>query len=152
MPNYLHFKDERCNLCGGTGIPVACLDRKHIGYKPDQAHGYHIGNHSCKAKNISRPAEHFSKVLLATPSAILSTLRERKPWSDAKRKVSEASNRKTISNEKIKQKKSLEPLGTSFDEVIMFKQYADEHDIFLLLRQYVLKTSKSKMELAFKMC
>ena len=67
------------------------------------------------------------------------------------------SNRKTISNEKIKQKKRLEPLGTSFDAVIRFKQYADEHDMFLLndidlSKQYVFKTSKSKMELASKMC
>ena len=98
----------------------------------------------------------------ATPSEIqttpiLSALRERKPWSDVKRKVAEVSNRKTISNEKIKLKKSLEPLGTSFDAVIRFKQYVDEYDIFLfydtaLSKQYVFKTSKSKIELAFKMC
>ena len=136
VPNYLHFNDERCNICGATGIPVTCLARKYIAYKLDQAHIYHIGNHSCKAKNISHPVEHASKVLLTTPSAtpseiqttaILSALRERKPWSDVKRKVAEVSNRKTISNEKIKQKKSLEPLGTSFDAVIRFKQIADEH-------------------------
>ena len=119
-----------------------------------------------RQKNISLPAEHVSKVLLTTPSAtpsdnqtaaILSALRKRKPWSDVKRKVAEVRNRQTILNEKIKQKKSLEQLGTSFDAVIRFKQHVDEHDIFLLYdndlsKQYVFKTSKSKMELAFKMC
>ena len=47
MPNYLHLKDEMCNICGATRIPVACLARKDIAYKRDQAHIYHIGNHSC---------------------------------------------------------------------------------------------------------
>ena len=116
MPNYLHFKDERCNVCGATGIPVACLARKYIAYKRDEAHIYHIGNHSCKAKNISRPAKHVSKVLLTTPSAtpseiqttaILSALRERKPWSDVKRKIAEVRNRKTISIEKISRRRVL---------------------------------------------
>ena len=46
VPSYLHFKDERCNICGATGIPVACLARKYIAYKRDQAHTYHIENHS----------------------------------------------------------------------------------------------------------
>ena len=77
--------------------------------------------------------------MLTTPSAapseiqttaILSALRERKLWSDVKRKVADVSNRETISNEKIKHKNSLEPLCTSFDAVMKFKQCADEHDIF----------------------
>ena len=116
VPNYLHFKDERYNICGATGIPVACLARKYIAYKRDEAHICHIANHSGEAKNISRPAEHVSKVLLTTPSAtpseiqttaILSALREHKPWSDVKRKVAEISNRKTISNEKISRRRVL---------------------------------------------
>ena len=85
MLSYLHFKDERCNICGATGIPVTCLARKYITYKRDQTHIYHIGNHSCKSKNMSHPAKHVSKVLLTTRSAapseiqttaILSALRE----------------------------------------------------------------------------
>ena len=33
VPNYLHFKDEMCNICGATRIPVTCLARKYMAYK-----------------------------------------------------------------------------------------------------------------------
>ena len=64
------------------------FSQKVYTYKHDQAHIYHIGNHSSKTKNIPCPAEHVLKVLLTTPSAapfeihttvILSALRKRKP-------------------------------------------------------------------------
>ena len=38
VPSYLHFKDERRNICGTTGTPVACIGRKYIAHKHDQAH------------------------------------------------------------------------------------------------------------------
>ena len=95
----------------------------------------------------------------ATPSdiqitAILSAQRECKPWPDAKRKVAKVNNRKTILNEKIKQKKSLEPVGTSFHVVIEFRQYVDKLDIFLMYDTDLVKivsfqVSKTKMGLVF---
>ena len=42
------------------------------------------------------------------------------------------------------QKNSLEPVGTSFDAVISFKQYIDERYIFLVSKQYVLRFQKPK--------
>lgn len=55
VSDYLHFKEDRLDICGATGIPVACLARKCIAHKFYQAHIYHSGNHLCKVKNISHP-------------------------------------------------------------------------------------------------
>ena len=59
-------------------------------------------------------------------------------------------NTKDISNEKIKQKKVLQPDGTSFAGIENLKSWTDQTDKYLIYKitineEYVFKTSKQKL-------
>lgn len=142
-----------CILMIKFNIPVACSARKYLSYKRDQENIDQKENYSYMAKIISRAAEHVSKVLLTTPSVIPSDIytdpitsehREPKPWCKIKSCWSKHHKNNLEWKKRTMQKNSLEPVGTSFDAVISFKQYIDERYIFLVSKQYVLRFQKPK--------
>ena len=76
-------------------------------------------------------------------SVILKAIRERRPWKGVMSITDVVCNTKDISNEKIIQKKVLQPDGTSFagkDKYLIYKISINE--------EYVFKTSKQKLLLA----
>ena len=96
-----------------------------------------------------------------TPRAIQSTsitanLRLRKNWQEVEKNIKKVGNVKALSNEKVKQKKVLQPDGVSFKAIKELKAYTDLQDPFLILsingsQQSIFKTSTSKMKIALEM-
>lgn len=89
-------------------------------------------------------------------SVVLTAIRERKPMTEIKEIAAKVSNLKSISNEKIKQKKEAAKKGDHFDSVIDLKEWVNESDKFLIYRvdqcqQLVFKSSKAKLKLAKNM-
>ena len=74
-------------------------------------------------------------------TAILLAMRSRKSWQVIDMIV------KKMTNEKIKQKRQIEPHGPSYAALCEYKKYTDQKDPFLLHNinenhQYCFKTSK----------
>ena len=61
-------------------------------------------------------------------NAILKLMRQRKNWQDIEKTVKSVLSEKVTSNEKIKQRKYIEPLGTGFDAVKEYKKFPDKKD------------------------
>ena len=53
---------------------------------------------------------------------------ERRSWAEIKRTVKPVTNKKAISNEKIKQRQKMQPLGISFIAVKDYKEFIDMDD------------------------
>ena len=94
---------------------------------------FHAGIHSCTSKT-QRPTDVIQGVLSTDlnikPSAIqspvvLRAIRERKPWKEVMSITQVVCNKKDISNKKIKQKKVLQPHGTSFAGIKNLKSWTD---------------------------
>ena len=90
-------------------------------------------------------------------TAILSAMTSRKSWQEINMIIKKMTDKKTISNEKIKQKRQIEPHGTSYAALCEYKKNTDQKDSFLLHtisenHQYYFKTSKQKMIMANEMC
>ena len=90
-------------------------------------------------------------------TAILSAMKSRKSWQEIDMIVKKMTDKKAISNEKIKQKRQIELHGTSYAALCEYKKYTDQKDLFLLHtinenHQYCFKTSKQKMIMANEMC
>jgi hypothetical protein len=164
--NQLKFdKNNCCSFCLATAKQVLCKARKYIATRELSAHIYHFGKHSCQAKVVvKRQSDLVSQALNANPnvkpsviqsSAILSAMRSRSSFSDVRTIVSKVADKKSISNEKIKQKKKQNP-GTAYDAVRSFKKYTDTEDKFFVYlidegRQIVFKTSSANMKMAYEM-
>ena len=83
-------------------------------------------------------------------------MRNRKSWDQVGKTIKKVSSTKLISNEKVRQKKTLQPDGEGFSAVKGLKTYTDQKDIFLIYdinenEQYVFKTSLRKMKIARRM-
>ena len=94
----------------------------------------------------TRPVEIQSNI-------ILSDLRSKKGWEEVKKTVKKVTNIRNISNEKVKQKKTTQPRGQSFEAIHELKDYVSENDKYLIYEinensQYVFKTSRQKLLLA----
>ena len=90
-------------------------------------------------------------------NAILKLMRQRKNWQDIEKTVKFVLSEKVTSNEKIKQRKYIEPLGTGFDVVKEYKKFIDKKDQLYVYKidenqQILLETSSIKMKLANAMC
>ena len=88
----------------------------------------------------TRPAEIQSNI-------ILSDLRSKKGWEEVKKTVKKVTNIRNISNEKVKQKKTIQPRGQSFEAIHELKDYVSENDKYLIYEinensQYVFETSR----------
>ena len=86
-------------------------------------------------------------------NAILRDIRARKEWDDVNTTIKQVACKKTISNEKIKQTKSIYEHGFEYKAVKDFKDYMDKKDKFLVYEineneHYVFKSSKSKLKMA----
>ena len=76
-----------------------------------------------------QPSEIVNKALSLDPSpsniqssAVLTVLRKRKSWSEVKDITAKVTNRKIISNVKIRQRKVFQPKGNSFNGVQELKK------------------------------
>ena len=86
-------------------------------------------------------------------NAILKLVRQRKNWQDIEKTVKFALSEKATSNEKIKQRKYIETLGTGFDAVKEYKKFPDQKDQLYVYKinenqQILFGTSSVKMKLA----
>ena len=86
-------------------------------------------------------------------TAIISVIRQRKSWNDIMTTTKNVKSCHLISDEKKKQRKTIEPQGYGFHAVISLKRFTDEKDTLLLYEisenaQYVFKSSSSKMYIA----
>ena len=86
-------------------------------------------------------------------SVILKAIRGRRPWKEVMSITDVVCNTKDISNEKIKQKKVLQPDGTSFAGIENLKSWTDQTDEYLIYKisiveENIFKTSKKKLLLA----
>lgn len=165
--NRLQFaKDGCCLVCGALSTKVACPGRKYIAVKGKHTYVYHCGEHTCAVKKLaSREPTIVTGAVGIDPSVkpstiqtnfIVSALREKRSWEEVDEVVKRVSNRKSLSNEKCKQKKKLEPNGSGFVAVKTYKAYTDKKDEMLVYyadenEQVVFKTSRLKMEIAAKM-
>ena len=64
--------------------------------------------------------------------------------------MKKVTNIRNISNEKVKQKKTIQPRGQSFEAIHELKDYVSENDKYLIYEinensQYVFKTSRQKL-------
>ena len=80
-------------------------------------------------------------------------MRERRSWAEIKKTVKSVTNKKAISNEKIKQRQKMQPLGTSFLAVKNHKGFTAMGDELYVYKvnekeQIIFKTSSFKMKLA----
>ena len=137
--NKLKFslKDNICHICGTYGTEIPCPARKYIATFKKTAHVYHYGKHTCQAKQIIDNSELVSQALMVSPTVkpsaiqagvVLNALRARKPWIEVKREAMKATDKKKLSNEKVKQQKKLNPYGFGFEAVKDLKQYTDMND------------------------
>ena len=83
-------------------------------------------------------------------SVILKAIRERRPRKEIISITDIVWITKDISNEKNKQKKVLQPDGTSFAGIENLKSWTDQTDKYLIYKitineEYVFKTSKQKL-------
>lgn len=79
----------------------------------------------------------------------MSDLRSRKGWEEVKKTVKKVKNR-NISNEKAKQKKTIQPKGQGFEAIHELNDYISENDKYLIYKidensQYGLKTSRQNL-------
>ena len=89
-------------------------------------------------------------------SSILSGIRKRKSWVEISKVVEKVTDKKTIYNEKLKQKRIMQLCGNKFKAIEEYKQYADQKDNFLVYKvdenkEIVFRSSVVKMEIATKM-
>ena len=173
LKEFRHFncvsfdKDGLCQYCFASGTFKECEARKYIAFSSEnKATVYHYGNHSCQAKGVNhRPGNVVKKAISQNIStkpsqiqsmAILSDLRARKDWSEVRKTVRAVSSVKTISNEKQKQKKIMQPNGNGFDAIVELKKYTDKQDPFMINvisanKEFIFKTSTEQMKIAARM-
>ena len=162
--NFDHCKC--CKFCGALGENVECPARKYTAFRGQEAHIYHVGKHTCLAKATeARPVELVSKSMAVNPNAkpaaiqgnaILTEMRNRKPWSEVESIVKKVANKRAVANEKAKQKRQILPKGVNFNAVSEYKKSTDEKDSFLVYEvdennQVIFKTSRTKMNIANEM-
>ncbi|XP_066927735.1 uncharacterized protein [Clytia hemisphaerica] len=167
-PNRNRFKRKNiCEYCEGIGDYTPCSARKYTAFRSDsEAYVYHIGLHTCYAKQQhNRPASIVQEAVQRDANvrprqiqtmSILSDLRARKNWSEVESNARKVLNVKNLSNEKIKQKKVMEPHGGSFEAVRNLKTYTDTQDPLLIKtidenNELVFKTSTLEMKIAKNM-
>ena len=67
-------------------------------------------------------------------NSILSAIRKIKSWVEIGKVVEKVTDEKTISNEKLKQKRIMQPYGSKFKAIEEYKEYADQKDKFLVYK------------------
>ena len=146
---------------------MECPARRYTAFLTNkEAHVFHVGTHTCKAREVNQRAEDIVRESLLrdpkmTPStiqvnAILGEIRARKDWTSVLGVVSQVSNKKAVSNEKVKRQKELHQFGFEYEALKEFKGYLDTKDPLLLYdingsEHHVFKTSRLKMKLAYSM-
>ena len=159
--------DGTCEYCSALGNCTPCLARKYTAFSNDkEATVYHCGLHNCAAKEISKRSSDIARNAITkdystTPRVIQSTsiiadLLSRKNWQEVEKNAKKVENVKALSNEKVKQKKVLQPDGDGFKAIKELKAYADLQYPFLIhiingSQQSIFKTSTSQMKLALEM-
>ena len=152
-----------CIFCGAIGKKIDCPARKYTAINDLTANIFHYGIHTCGDRQRNkRPTELASDAIMINPRikppqiqghAILKAMRERGSWEEIKKTVKSVTNKKAISNEKIKQRQKMPPLGISFLAVKDYKEFTDMDDELYVYKvdqneQIIFKTSSFKMKLA----
>ena len=153
--------------CSASGNHESCLARKYIAFSNDkEAYVYRCGNHTCTAKDIHKRSTDIVKDVLSkdsniTPQQIqsmniLADSRSRKNWNEVEKNARNVAKIKALSNEKVKQKKALQPSGAGFEAIKELKTCTDSQDPYLIHvinenEQYVFKTSPIQMKIAYSM-
>ena len=123
-----------CRVCGAKGFTEYCPARKYICLRENAADIYHYGKHTCTAKLINDVSNEVATSIATNPhvkpseiqgNTLLSAMRKRKSWEEIEQNAKKMINRKSISNEKIKQRKVLQPEGGNFAAVTQYKEYTD---------------------------
>ena len=63
-------------------------------------------------------------------SSILGAIRKRKSWTEIGKVVEKVTDKKAITNEKLKQKRIIQPYRNKFKAIEEYKQYANQKDSF----------------------
>ena len=75
--NYFHIsKSGICEICGSESIYMLCPGRKYVAYKRlSKAHIFHVGSHTCKAKNsCPRPSTIVESAVAVDPTTTPSSV------------------------------------------------------------------------------
>ena len=139
--NRLKFDKEKCCIiCGAMGIVIICEPRKYIAFIGKEAHISHVGYHTRMAKRTDiRPTELVCESIAVDSSiapskiqgsSILSAIRKRKSWIEIGKVVEKVTDKKAITNEKLKQKRIIQPYRNKFKAIEEYKQYANQKDSF----------------------
>ena len=125
------------------GITIICEARKYIA-SGQEAHVFHVGYHTCMVKRTDvRSRELVCKSIAIDSSitaskilggSILSAFRKGKPRVEIGKVAKKVTNKKAISNEKLKRKRIMQPYGNKFKAIEKYKQYADQKDKVLVYR------------------
>ena len=156
-----------CEYCSASGNLQSCSARKYIVFSNDtELYVYHCGNHTCTAKDIHKRSTDIVKDVLSKDCYITSRqiqslsitadLRSHKNWNEVEKNARKVANVKALSNERVKQKKALQPSGTGFEAFKDLKISTDLQDLYLILvinenEQYVFKSSSTQMKIACSM-
>ena len=105
-------------------------------------------------KTITRDCSSIPPAIQSTN--ITANLRSRKNWQEVEKNNKKVGNEKSLSNEKVKQKKVLQPDGVGFKAIKALKAYIDLQDPFLIpnindSQHSIFKTSTSKIKIALEM-
>ena len=141
-------KNFVCIFCGAIGKKIDCPARKYISINDLTANIFHYGIHTCGDRQRNkRLTELVSDAITINPRikpsqiqgrVILKAMRERRSWAEIKKTVRSVTNKKAISNETIKQRQKMQPLGTSLlainddmnDKLYVYKVDENEQIIF----------------------
>ena len=141
-------KNFVCIFCGAIGKKIDCPARKCISINDLTANIFHYGIHTCGDRQRNkRLTELVSDAITINPRikpsqiqghVILKAMRERRSWAEIKKTVRSVTNKKAISNETIKQRQKMQPLGTSLlainddmnDKLYVYKVDENEQIIF----------------------
>ena len=156
-----------CEYCSASGNLQSCSARKYIVFSNDtELYVYHCGNHTCTAKDIHKRSTDIVKDVLSKDCYITSRqiqslsitadLRSHKNWNEVEKNARKVANVKALSNERVKQKKALQPSGIGFEAFKDLKISTDLQDLYLILvinknEQYVFKSSSTQMKIACSM-
>ena len=65
-------------------------------------------------------------------NAILTAIRKRKSWNEVEKVAKQVTDKRAISNEKIKQRQHILPYGEGYEAIREYKLYTDEEDPLLI--------------------
>ena len=108
----------------------------------EKARIFHFGTHTCKTKFVNnRPTDLVAAVISLDPkikpsqiqgNAIVTAILKRKSWNEVEKVAKQVTDKRTISNEKIKQRQQTLPYGEGYEALREYKLYTNEKEPLLI--------------------